>query len=457
MSFRNHVMSAHARQTFSRAYTSFAQLAAAMLLVAWPLASTSAAPTITPGPKLIGSGATGLTQQGSSVALSADGATLIVGGPGDGTVGASWIFTRTGSGWMQQGPKLVGTGVVGPLAAQGTSVGISSDGNTAIVGGYADDLSSDSVGASWIFVRTGSLWSQEGPKLVGTGAIGLAKQGVSVAISGDGNTAIIGGNADDGGIGAAWIFVRSGSTWTRQAKLVGTGAIGPASQGLAVGLSADGNTAIVGGYNDAGETGAGWVFTRSGTTWAQDGLKLIGSGAVGFAAQGASVAISGDGGTILLGGIGDNFSVGATWVFTKVGGVWVQQGGKLVGTGAVGSSFQGTSTRLSATGDRAVVGGPIDNGQTGAIWIFDRQGSLWSQVGGKLVGAGAIGASNQGQSVAISADGSTIAEGGPFDNLFIGATWSFDVATPVPALSPLSIALLAFALAIAGMAARRSA
>src|SRR6516225_740876 len=92
-------------------------------------------------------------------------------------------------------------------------------------------------------------FTQQGPKLVGTGAIGPAAQGDSVSLSGDGNTAIVGGPSDNSGLGAVWVFTRSDGVWTQQAKLVGTGAIGPfaAGQGSSVSLSGDGNTAIVGG------------------------------------------------------------------------------------------------------------------------------------------------------------------------------------------------------------------
>ena len=92
---------------------------------------------------------------------------------------------------------------------------------------------------------------QQGGKLVGTGAVGQSLQGKSVAISGDGNTAIVGAYMDNGNTGAAWVYTRSGGVWTQQgAKLVGTGAVGSAYQGGAVALSADGNTAIVGGSFD---------------------------------------------------------------------------------------------------------------------------------------------------------------------------------------------------------------
>src|SRR6202011_2818109 len=99
--------------------------------------------------------------------------------------------------------------------------------------------------------------------LVGAGAApsatGIDGQGIIVAISADGNTAITGAPQDNGAIGAAWVFTRSNGTWSQQgAKLVGSGAVGVARQD-AVALSADGNTALIGGYNDNSGLGATWV------------------------------------------------------------------------------------------------------------------------------------------------------------------------------------------------------
>lgn len=155
----------------------------------------------------------------------------------------------------------------GGFAEQGTSVALSGD--TAIVGGPHDNYLSDSgPGAAWVFTRSGGVWSQQGAKLVGTGAIetGTVSQGLSVALSGDGNTAIAGGPGDNlaaGGPGAAWVFTRSGGIWTQQgSKLAGTGAAGDAAQGISVSLSADGSTAIVGGPEDNIGIGAAWIYTQ---------------------------------------------------------------------------------------------------------------------------------------------------------------------------------------------------
>src|SRR5450756_1174256 len=72
-------------------------------------------------------------------------------------------------------------------------------------------------------------FSQQGPKLVGTGAVGNAIQGYSVSLSADGNTAVVGALGDNFGAGAVWVWTRSAGVWTQQGnKLVGSGAVGNA-------------------------------------------------------------------------------------------------------------------------------------------------------------------------------------------------------------------------------------
>lgn len=151
---------------------------------------------------------------------------------------------------------------------------------------------------------------QRGEKLTPSGESAWNSFGFSVALSSDGNTALIGGGAGEN-IGAAWVFTRSGETWTQQGeKLTGGGESGEGSFGFSVALSSDGNTALIGGYYDHGAPGAAWVFTRSGSTWTQQGSKLNG-GESGNRWFGVSVALSSDGNTALIGGPLDNGNVGA--------------------------------------------------------------------------------------------------------------------------------------------------
>ena len=407
-------------------------------------------PSTQQGAKIMG-GATYGGLQAASVAISADGNTAILGAPDDSNyLGSARIFIRTGSTWSQQGPKLMGTGAINghPYGAeQGWAVALSADGNTAIVGGALDNKDS---GAVWIFIRSGSIWTQQGPKLVGTGAVGAAQQGGAVALSADGNTAIVGGSYDDSVAGAVWVYTRSGTTWTQQgSKLVGTGAyngLAGAAQGSSVALSADGNTAMVGAPTDSNVRGSVWVYTRTGTTWTQQGSKFAGTGNIGYSGQGGSVSLSADGNTAIVGGSRDNSFDGAAWIFTRSGTIWSQQGLRLLGSLAnnnpVGAR-QGNSVSISADGNVAIVGGNYDNNSQGAIWEYSRSGTIWTQRGAKLVGTGATGRSGQGYSVALSADGNTAIEGGPYDS--VGAAWVFvSCTTPSTTYDTISSATLPY-------------
>jgi hypothetical protein len=261
----------------------------------------------------------------------------------------------------------------------GGSVALSGDGNTAFVG-VAGDL--PPYYFAYVYNVTSVAWSQLGCGL----ATGSPEAG-TVSVTPDGNTVALSAATIQVGPNAyslGFVFTRSGGTLSQQVDLIGSNVNG-GPFGSAVAISADGNTAIAGVALDTSLTGAAWVFTKSGGVWSQQGPKLVGTGAVGSAEQGWSVALSADGNTAIVGGGNDNSGAGAVWVFTRTNGVWTQQGGKLVGSGAVGKSAQGSSVALSADGNLAIVGGPYDNGaplgnEVGAAWIFARSGGTWSQL-----------------------------------------------------------------------------
>jgi len=376
---------------------------------------------------LVGSDSGPVSHQGVSVAISADGNTAIVGGNNDGSgVGAAWIWTRSGGVWAQQGPKLVGSDTVG-RSGQGSSVALSADGNTAIVGAPSDN---QSVGAAWVWTRTVGVWFQQGPKLLIPALSIFTQFGYSVCLSSDGSTAIIGGINDDKGVGAAWVWSRSGESWSVQgSKLVGSGyvntpTIRSVSQGSSVALSADGNTIVVGGDSDNFGAGAVWIWTKSSVGWTQQGEKLAGAVAPdALAYQGTSVAVSADGNIVVVGGNFDLDQAGAAWVWVRSAGVWSQQATKLLGAGVDGPrAQQGRSVSLSADGNTAIIGGPLDNGQVGAAWVWNRSGSVWTQPQPKLIGSGSEGHASQGRAVALSADGNTAIVGGANDDPY-GAAW----------------------------------
>jgi hypothetical protein len=377
------------------------------------------------GGKNVASDATTAPRLSVSSAVSADGNTAIFGGYADNShVGAAWVFTRTSGVWSQQGSKLTGAGS-GTNSYFGMSVGISGDGNTAVVGGYYD---TSGTGAAWFFSRTNGVWSAQGGKIVPSDILGVsghAEFGSGAAMSLDGNTAIIGGFYDNTGVGAAWIYKQTAGVWSESAKLIASDSTGAASIGYAVGLSADNTTAYMSGYNDNSGIGAMWVFTYANGAWTQQGSKIVPSDMTGNAHLGQGGGISLDGNTLVSGGPADNSSIGATWVFTRSAGVWSQQGTKLIGSGAVGAAYQGRQSAISGDGNTIITGGYMDNSNIGATWVFTRSGTTWTQQGTKLVGTGSVGSPVEGLSVCLSKDGQTAIVGGDSDNANNGAFWVF--------------------------------
>jgi hypothetical protein len=379
------------------------------------------------GAKLVGTGAIGTNSwQGYSVAVSADDSTMIEGAPHDSFgVGAAWVFTRRGGVWSQQAKIVPSDAISSP--AFGTSVALSADGNTAIIGGPDDNCPSPPcTGAAWVFTRSGSTWTEQ-QKLLDT-TITLKFQGGSVALSADGNTAVVGGAAPV--TSSAAVFARSGTTWGQRALLLSQDELCPQA-GFAVAVSGDGQTAIVGATGCVFDTtGAVWVFTFDGSSWNQQ-AKLVGANSSSGAQQGFSVALSYDGNAALVGGPVDNSDTGATWVFARSVGVWAQQA-KLVGSGGSPSSGsgQGSAVALSADGNTAMSGAANDNSGIGAAWIFSRTGGVWTQRGSKLVGTNVSSPMSGVVGVALSRDGNTAVMGRPQDNASAGATWVFIRTVP---------------------------
>ena len=115
--------------------------------------------------------------------------------------------------------------------------------------------------------------------------------------------------------GAAWVFTRSSEKWTQQAKLTPSGEIGEGFFGEGITLTANGGIALIGAPGNNGNLGAAWAFTRSGTTWTQI-EELTPTDESGKGQFGDRAALSSEGTTALLGGFADNFNVGAAWAFT---------------------------------------------------------------------------------------------------------------------------------------------
>jgi len=228
-------------------------------------------------------------------------------------IGGVWIFISTSNGWILQGPKLLASDG-STFVTQGFSVALSSSGDTAAFGGP-----SDTHGAVWVFRRNLSatiIWQQDGNKLTNSSG---GKIGYSIALSSAGDIIATGGPSQNN-VGAGWIFQRIGTNWVQQGPLVGTG-VAPSSttsgylQGVSVALSSDGNTLVIGGSGDNLGTGALWIFVQNGGQWTQQGSKLFPTDSVSGNAVGTSVSISGSGQLVVVGGPDGGGSNGYTWIF----------------------------------------------------------------------------------------------------------------------------------------------
>jgi hypothetical protein len=353
-------------------------------------------------------GATG-DQFGISVVISGD--TAVVGASTDdvgpnSNQGSAWVFSRIGSKWI--GPDLTLTASGGAANDQfGSSVAISGD--TAVVGAMFDDVGANAnQGSAYIFVRSGTSWTQQA-QLTAIGGAANDLFGNSIAISGD--TAIVGARTDDVGAnadqGSAYVFTRSGTTWTQQAQLTAIGGATGDQFGVTVAISGD--TAVVGASaDDVGpnaDQGSAYVFTRSGTTWTQQAQLFATDGAPGDR-FGHSVALSGETAIVgaFLDGVGGNVAQGSAYVFVRNGTNWTQQA-QLTAIG--GATFDDFGLCVAISGDTAIVGAPFDNVGTysaqGSAYIFVRSGTAWTQQA-QLNDIGGAAGDQFGIAVALSGD-----------------------------------------------------
>jgi hypothetical protein len=444
-----------------------------------------------------------ISADGSTIAVGApheaSAATGINGNQKDesaSNAGAVYVYARSGSGWTQQ--AYVKASNTGSGDYFGSSVDLSADGNTMAVAAHWEasaatgingnqaDNSIPQAGAVYIFTRSGDRWTQqayikasntgekqsgEGETLVGGGD--GDQFGFSLSLSADGNTLAVGavgedstaaginGNQSDNSAvsaGAVYVFRRTGSSWAQQAYIKPQTPANLAAGdlfGFSLGLSADGNTLAVGVYDEAGGSrgvngpvdnmrggsGAAYVFTRSGASWAQQAY-LKTSISEGGDSWGVSLSLSDDGNTLALGSVDEDctatgvnppgcdsdqkadVSTGAVAVFSRAGTTWSQQALLKASNTGVEDWF-GVKTALSADGNTLVVtaanedsaaqgiGGRQDDdsaNEAGAAYLFTRAGTTWAQQA-YLKSAANEAFDELGNSVSMNRDGRTFVVG----------------------------------------------
>lgn len=308
---------------------------------------------------------------GTAVAIDQD--TLVIGATVEANnQGRIYVFVRTGATWTLQ-QKLQASD-----ATNGVRLGIQVDvsGDT-LIAGAAGEAGNPQQGAAYVFTRSGTTWTQQ-QKIVAPDGQAADRFGQSVRI--DGDTAVIGAPGDDdkgSASGSAYVFVRSGTSWTQQQKL--TAADGAADDLFGYGVTIFGDTVAIGARRDddgASDAGSVYVFVRSGTTWSQQQKLTSDSGVDGN--FGRDLSLFGD--SLLIGAMQRSGGNGAAYVFVRSGTTWSQQA-KLTAADGANQDFFGGDVALS--GDTAAVGARLDDdgaASTGSIYIFRRSGTTWSQV-----------------------------------------------------------------------------
>ncbi len=397
---------------------------------------------------------------GHAVALS--GNTAVIGAyldssPGKIQDGAAYVFVREASGWNFQQRITALDGADRDYF--GITVALS--GNTALIG-------MQSEGGNYfarVFVREGTTWTLQA-KLEAAEAASFGYFGYAVAVDGDtAAVTAVGENTPAGdNSGAAYVFVRTGTTWTRQARLVPDS---PAPrQGFGNCVAIHGDTVLIGHRDDetaAGQSaGSAYVFVRSGTTWTQQ-AKLLAPDAYQSDLFGEGVAISGD--TVLVGAPGADVlpnisSAGKACVFVRNGTVWSLQAELFAATRAE-LDFFGYSVALD--GDTAAVGAPIKDteeaangfpkGERGVVRVFSRSGGVWRP---QLTIEAPDGEKDDQFGVSLAMSGNTLLVGADYDdyanNLNAGSAWFYDLTTLPPGESLRSIEMLLGTVVIRGLA-----
>jgi hypothetical protein len=321
-------------------------------------------------------------QFGIGARISEDGSTAIIGarngGSGINGTGEAYIFTRSGTTWSQQAKLTASDAADGDLF--GAGVDISDDGDTVVIGAYGEDTGGNATGSAYVFTRSGTTWTQQ-QKIQSSDIEAGDNFGIAVGISGNSENIIVGAQAEDTGgsnAGSAYVFTLSGSTWSQQAKIQASSSASDELFGLSVDISTDGNTVAIGSMDDTGGTdvGAAYVFTRSGTSWTQqDKIQDSNKAASdGFGANyfGRGVSLSGSGNVLVVGASGDDdngSNSGSTFVFTRSGSTW-SLSKKIATSDAAAGDENGWAVAVDKNGDTLLTASYKQSSSTGSLYVW---------------------------------------------------------------------------------------
>jgi FG-GAP repeat len=295
----------------------------------------------------------------------------------------------------------------------GYSVSLTADGQTALVG-----APNRTVGAAYIFVKRGGKWSEQ-QVLDSPAGAAQDTDGWAVSVSGDGQTALVGAPTGDGGNGIVYSYTRQGRKYVLDGQITAPDGAYSDEFGEAVSLSGLGNVALISAPIHNGYQGAAYVFVRGAKSWSEQ--REYQDPVAPGEAYGYSVSEAADGLSGVVGAPFANEAQGAAYTFSELGSS--QQ--TLVGDPAAQPFLFGLSVSMDALGNRVLIGSPSANLGDGAAFVFDytpRSGWTESQ---ELVQKNPSGADLFGYSVALDYLGNVALIGGTERNGTAGAAFVF--------------------------------
>lgn len=353
-------------------------------------------------------------QFGSSVAISRDGTTAIVGAflsngiDGEPATGSAYIFNRDGGSWVQETKLTANDGQTNDQF--GRSVALSTGGEKAVIGAPLDD----DKGSAYVYDQSSDSWRQEAKITAGNDELGDI--GSSVAISNDGTTIVV-SHLSDSDPSSAYIFNKRNDSWSEKTKLVAEDGAERDFFGAAMALSGDGRIALFGATGDVGLDfgGSAYVFTETSGSWEQDAKITVANGET--SEFGTSVSLSNDGTTAVIGAPRDGES-GAAYVFNEINGSW-QRGARLASDIPDDTDIFGDSTAISGDGETALIGTVAEvqprRVDRGSAYVFSASDGSWRQMA-KLSASENKTEINFGDTVALSRDGLTALIGASADS-----------------------------------------
>ena len=308
--------------------------------------------------------------------------------------------------------------------AFGYSVSIAANGNVLAVGALLWEGASTNQGCVYIYDRNGSSWIQRGSVLTAADAAASDFFGTSVSLSADGNILAVGVINWEGSVtnqGGVYIYDRNGSSWTQRGAVLtaADAAIGDGF-GYSVSLSTDGNILAVGAINWEGsvtDQGGVYIYDRNGSSWTQRGAVLTAADAAASDNFGYGVSLSANGDVLVVVALyweGSVTDQGGVYIYDRNGSSWTQRGAVLTAADAASGKAFGISVALSSNGDVLAVGAYLWDATAtdqGGVYIYDRNGSGWMQRSAVLTATDAAVSDGFGIGVSFSGDGKTLIVG----------------------------------------------